>query len=264
MSLHDVCRNNQTAELLSFIAAGADLNTRDKHSRTPLMLAAYSNACDCIDILLANGAHVSLAAVDDVNALHFSAMKGHAGAAKHLLASGGLAVDCRTRKGQTALALAAQGGHVELVQLLLKKRANPLATDIKQKSILDLCKTDECRSLIQQAVQEAKGRAEEKAVLAREEGGAGAGEKRKERPGIRGGTLVEKAAGQIAELAQEEGLGGNQEEGVKVAGPSQPPETRGERDQGLAGQEGGDGGGEQQMKKQRTKQPLLSFGDVDD
>lgn len=262
-SLHDACRNNETSELLAFIAAGADLNARDKHSRTPLMMAAHNNAVNSIDILLANGAQVSLAAIDDVNALHFAAMKGHAEAAKHLLASGGLPVDCRTRKGLTALALAAQGGHVELMQLLIKKKASLTAVDKKQRSVLDLCKDEECRLVVREAMQEAKEKAEEKARSAREAtgGGGGGGEKRKDRSGLRqrgeggegeGGGKAKESVG-ADPIADE---GGEEEEGI-VAGPSLPP-------QGVDIVSGYVDGIEQPSKKPRTsKAPLLSFGDDD-
>jgi ankyrin repeat protein len=42
--LHTAARQNDGKRVLELVAAGADVNARDKHARTPLILAAWSGA----------------------------------------------------------------------------------------------------------------------------------------------------------------------------------------------------------------------------
>jgi ankyrin repeat protein len=42
MDLHTAARNGDVARMLELIGLGTDLNSRDKHSRTPLHLAAWA------------------------------------------------------------------------------------------------------------------------------------------------------------------------------------------------------------------------------
>ncbi len=57
----------------------------------------------------------------------------------------GVHVNSRTRKGLTALALAAQNGHTEVVKLLLQRKANAGVTNQKGQTPADMAKTDEVR-----------------------------------------------------------------------------------------------------------------------
>ncbi|KAK4357831.1 hypothetical protein RND71_023441 [Anisodus tanguticus] len=51
------------------------VNSRDKHSRTPLHLAAWSGHAQIVDYLSKNKADVGAAAMDDMGAIHFAAQK---------------------------------------------------------------------------------------------------------------------------------------------------------------------------------------------
>ena len=42
MSLHDVARDGNLEELKKLISAGQDLNSRDKHHRTALVMASWA------------------------------------------------------------------------------------------------------------------------------------------------------------------------------------------------------------------------------
>lgn len=72
-------------------------------------------ACDValqefVQLLLANGCQAGAAAGDDMNALHFAAQRGHEAIVQLLLNEGKMSVNSRTRKGVSALAMAAQHG----------------------------------------------------------------------------------------------------------------------------------------------------------
>lgn len=136
LDLQNAAREGNVAELTKLLAQGADVNSRDKHSRVPLHLAAWAGQLECCKILVAEGADKSSAAMDDTTALHFAAQKGHLEVVRFLLNEGmricaivgvnlaqrapacvfaGVKVNSRTRKGMTALMFAAQAGNAGLL-----------------------------------------------------------------------------------------------------------------------------------------------------
>eukprot|EP00891_Asterochloris_glomerata_P003802 jgi/Astpho2/3802/e_gw1.00062.176.1_t len=87
-SLHHAARNGDLVELSKLLAAGAAVDEKDKHLRTPLHMAAWSGQVDCLNTLIGAGAKVMQPASDDVNALHFAAQKGHLEVCRALLNEG--------------------------------------------------------------------------------------------------------------------------------------------------------------------------------
>jgi hypothetical protein len=141
--LHDAARTGDTAKIIGLLASSPDIDGRDKHSRTPLILAAWAGhlvgggtpRCrlaiqlhqtrprdrpaipsthlagsvpsaaaslsrifksrtrprapqEVVKLLLANNANPKAAAIDDVNALHFAAQKGHLEVMRQLINAG--------------------------------------------------------------------------------------------------------------------------------------------------------------------------------
>ena len=109
-------------------------------------------------------------------ALHFACQKGHVDAARALLA-GGAKVTCKTSKGATPLHHAAQSGAcsascasrvprltacagcVRLVEILLRKRADPRAQNKQGKTPADVA-TGEAKPLLERKLAEAAASAE--------------------------------------------------------------------------------------------------------
>ena len=56
MDLHAAARAGDVAVLNAGVASGCDVNAKDKLSRTPLHLAAWSGQTDAVRLLLAAGA----------------------------------------------------------------------------------------------------------------------------------------------------------------------------------------------------------------
>ncbi|MCD7458534.1 hypothetical protein HAX54_038505 [Datura stramonium] len=125
------------------------VNSRDKHSRTPLHLAAWSGHAQIVDYLCKNKADVGAAAMDDMGAIHFAAQKGHLEVVR-LLVSSGVSVKSCNRKGMTALHYAAQGSHLELVKYLLKKGANVNTKNKAGKTSIDLASNEEVSFILRQ------------------------------------------------------------------------------------------------------------------
>ncbi|KAL1556911.1 putative ankyrin repeat protein [Salvia divinorum] len=123
------------------------VNSRDRHSRTPLHLAAWAGHSEVVSYLCKNKADAGAAAMDDMGAIHFAAQKGHLDVVKILLASGVSVKSCN-RKGMTALHYSAQGSNLEFINYLLKKGANKNNKNKAGKTAVDLASSEEIRKLL--------------------------------------------------------------------------------------------------------------------
>ncbi|KAJ9556333.1 hypothetical protein OSB04_010947 [Centaurea solstitialis] len=133
------------------------VNSRDKHSRTPVMnatvtnprlhLAAWAGQTQVVNILCKNKADIGAAAMDDMGAIHFAAQKGHLEVVRTLVSSG-VSIKSINRKGMTALHYAVQGSYLDLIKYLVKKGANVSIKNKAGKSPLDLASTEEIRALL--------------------------------------------------------------------------------------------------------------------
>ncbi|KAK3435229.1 putative ankyrin repeat protein RF_0381 [Eucalyptus grandis] len=154
--LHAAARSGDLRAVQSMLAANPlAVNSRDKHSRTPLHLAAWSGQAQVVAYLCQNKADVGAAAMDDMGAIHFAAQKGHLEVVRTLLSSG-VSIKASNRKGFTPLHYAVQGSHLELVKYLVKKGAS-LSTKTKAgKTPVDLASSEEIRSFLVESEESSK------------------------------------------------------------------------------------------------------------
>ncbi|XP_048249030.1 inversin-like isoform X2 [Haliotis rufescens] len=96
----------------------ADINSRGRWSRTPVMEAAWNGQRDVVELLVSEGADVSL--VDEVgnNILYYACLGGHVETVKFVLSLNVVDIDARNNAGQTAADVARRAGHEEVVKLL--------------------------------------------------------------------------------------------------------------------------------------------------
>ncbi|KAF4378546.1 hypothetical protein F8388_022367 [Cannabis sativa] len=148
--LHSAARSGDLSAVQSILAADPlSINSRDKHSRTPLHLAAWSGKTDVVSYLCKHGGDIGASAMDDMGAIHFAAQKGHLEVVRTLLSSGA-SIKAITRKGLAPLHYAVQGSHLELVKYLVKKGANLSLKTKAGKTPLDLASNDEIRSYLEE------------------------------------------------------------------------------------------------------------------
>ena len=126
--LHVACKNGclELAQLLK--ENGANLNSRNHISDTPLMSSSINNETDIVEWLIAQGVKMNDRNCFNESALHVAAIKGHMHMVK-LLAENGTFLNFHMTKGSTAVHLAVQEHHLDILDYLLNKGALPDVTE---------------------------------------------------------------------------------------------------------------------------------------
>jgi len=122
-------REGDARGLAALLAAGADVDARDSHGQTALMLAAHAGHLEAVRTLVAAGAELDVAGKFGLTAMMLAVVGAHPSVAE-LLASAG--ADLRARgtgapgfAGKTASALAHDQGLHELAAKLAFDESSP-------------------------------------------------------------------------------------------------------------------------------------------
>ncbi|KAJ5636849.1 uncharacterized protein N7484_010162 [Penicillium longicatenatum] len=107
----------------SALNKGADVNTRDSHGQTALMVAILFSQEHIVDLLLEYDANTALMSAKGDSALSIAASRGAERIVRTLLVRGA-AVDGRKNLGNKALSQAAEWGHENVVRLLFNAGAD--------------------------------------------------------------------------------------------------------------------------------------------
>ena len=126
--LHVTARQGHHLLVGVLLAAGAEVDARDREAATALHVAAQYGHDEVVQLLLEAGATIDSRRTGGLTPLHLAADHGHFPVAKRLLAAG---ADANSREGGggTPLHRAASEGHENVVRLLLAQGADPRATD---------------------------------------------------------------------------------------------------------------------------------------
>uniref|UniRef100_A0A452V733 Ankyrin repeat domain 29 n=1 Tax=Ursus maritimus TaxID=29073 RepID=A0A452V733_URSMA len=116
-------RGNLALLRLLLNSGRVDVDCRDSHGTTLLMVASYAGHIDCVRELVLQGADINLQRESGTTALFFAAQQGHNDVVRFLFEFGA-STEFRTKDGGTALLAASQYGHMQVVETLLKHGAN--------------------------------------------------------------------------------------------------------------------------------------------
>ncbi|MCW3055193.1 MAG: hypothetical protein JWN14_4363 [Chthonomonadales bacterium] len=138
--LFEAARQGSLNRIRAFLAEGIDVEERNEHSQTALMVAASRNRIEVVRLLLEMGADVNACATSGWTALMSSAMSGNEALLKLLLTKGAF-VDACAVTCQTALRVAAIHGHDACVRLLLKEgaRLDPVEDPLHYTTLMFAC-----------------------------------------------------------------------------------------------------------------------------
>ncbi len=121
--LHAATATGDLAAIGRLVSSGADVNARDGHGRTPLMVAGYRRDHDAARALIAAGADPNLLDSDRYDLLTIAGVLDDVGMVQLALASGADAGLITSPYQGTALIAAAHLGHVEVVRALIAAKA---------------------------------------------------------------------------------------------------------------------------------------------
>jgi ankyrin repeat protein len=169
----------------SLLACGADTESRSSHDWTPLMHACYVGDRHGVDLLLAAGAGVENGSQRDETPILLAAAKGHTDIVRTLLGAGSLTESRWARKveagsdsqraqglvhrayplGWTPLMVACQGGHEDVVGLLLDQGANVEPKSPMERTALEIAQENGRTAIVKMLEEHTKNQVIEKAFI---------------------------------------------------------------------------------------------------
>lgn len=121
VDIFDATRAGDLDKLLCAINLGGNVNAVNKHSVTPLRVAAIHGFSHCIDLLVMNGAEVNSCNEHGWTALLEAASAGWVDAVKSLIRHG---ADVHAKsEGSSALHHAMYDGHIDVVEVFIDSGA---------------------------------------------------------------------------------------------------------------------------------------------
>jgi ankyrin repeat protein len=124
MEFIQAAQRNDVPAVQKLVKKGMDIDFQPKDGETALVAAARAGSHAVLQWLLQQGADTEVMTVDGMNALHVACANGKQYAVQLLLDSGADVTARTTVLLHTALHLAAERGNLELVRLLVERRAN--------------------------------------------------------------------------------------------------------------------------------------------
>ncbi|XP_071086040.1 serine/threonine-protein phosphatase 6 regulatory ankyrin repeat subunit C-like [Haliotis cracherodii] len=113
-----------------------DIKSRGCYGRTPLMKTAEKGHREVLDFLVIKGGNLSSVDDEGNNILHVACIGGHVEMVKHVLSLGIVGINSRGQYGRTPAMMAACCRHKDVVEFLMKRRADVSLVDDDGNTIL--------------------------------------------------------------------------------------------------------------------------------
>ncbi|XP_048242525.1 uncharacterized protein LOC124119609 [Haliotis rufescens] len=115
------------------------INGLDGKGNTPVMVCAESQQVEILKFLVSQKADLTFGYYFNVNAFHIACIKGHVSVVEYLLTCEHITIDMRDRlRDQTAVMMAAKGGHCDVYNLLVLEGADLSLTALHNRDCLML------------------------------------------------------------------------------------------------------------------------------
>jgi uncharacterized protein len=151
-ALHHAAETGQLDNVQLLLQYGADVNTTDNRSVSPLVVASLQQHVSIAACLLEAGADVNAAAVDGNNVL-IAAVESGSVALVQLLLDHGADISATNNKGQNALFRAARAGHVALLGYLVQRGLSVHSTDNVGHTLLMLAVIRQHEAAVEWSIQ---------------------------------------------------------------------------------------------------------------
>ncbi|XP_046341387.2 ankyrin repeat-containing protein NPR4-like [Haliotis rufescens] len=117
-----------------------DINSRGWKKRTPVMASALHGNKEVVELLVVEGADVSLVSERGENILHLACQGGRVQVVKYVLSKDTVRINSRGWKKRTPVMAAALHGHKEVVELLVVEGADLSLVSERGENILHLAR----------------------------------------------------------------------------------------------------------------------------
>ena len=147
--LHYACLNKCCEQFLSkLLDYKMDINCRGENGWTPILFLSRYGSVRVVEILKSRGADMTIVSDSGLNCIHMAACNTDAGMVE-LFLSLDFDINSRSKKGKTPLMYACETGQMDVVQLLVIKKADILARDASGNNCYDWLNIDQHRNLAQ-------------------------------------------------------------------------------------------------------------------
>lgn len=132
-----------------FLSNNVDVNHRNNFGSTPFLYFILQEKLELAEYLLkVPSLQINVSDSGQRNCLHLTCFRGYVSLCKTILSLQKIDINSQTRRGNTPLHAAVEGGFIEMVKVLLNFGADPKIRNSQGRSPSDLSKNDEIKSLL--------------------------------------------------------------------------------------------------------------------